>query len=43
MIGVFATFRYGDNFDERAIRMIAETARERFEKMPGRNYSPVTA
>jgi heme-degrading monooxygenase HmoA len=35
MIGVFVKFRYGDNFDERAIRMIAETARERFEGMRG--------
>jgi heme-degrading monooxygenase HmoA len=35
MIGVFVTFRYGDNFDERAVRKIAETAREKFEGMPG--------
>jgi heme-degrading monooxygenase HmoA len=35
MIGVFVIFRYGDNFDERAIRKIAETVRERFEGMPG--------
>jgi heme-degrading monooxygenase HmoA len=35
MIGVFVTFRYGDNFDERAVRNIAETARARFEGMPG--------
>jgi hypothetical protein len=35
MIGVFVTFRYGDNFDERAVRTIAETARARFEGMPG--------
>ena len=35
MIGVFVTFRYGDNFDERAVRMIAETARARFEGMAG--------
>jgi hypothetical protein len=35
MIGVFVTFRYGDNFDERAVRKIAETARSRFEGMPG--------
>jgi hypothetical protein len=34
MIGVFVTFRYGDNFDERAVRKIAETARARFEGMP---------
>ena len=35
MIGVFATFRYGESFDEQAVRMIAETARSRFEAMPG--------
>jgi heme-degrading monooxygenase HmoA len=35
MIGVFVTFRYGDDFDERAVRMIAETARVKFEGMPG--------
>jgi len=35
MIGVFVTFRYEDNFDERAVRQIAETARSRFEGMPG--------
>ena len=35
MIGVFVTFRYADNFDERAVRKIAETARPRFEGMPG--------
>jgi heme-degrading monooxygenase HmoA len=35
MIGVFVTFRYGDNFDERAVRKIAESARARFEGMPG--------
>ena len=35
MIGVFVTFRYGDNFDEQALRKIAETARVRFEGMPG--------
>lgn len=35
MIGVRVTFRYGDNFDEHAIRKIAETARPRFEGMPG--------
>jgi heme-degrading monooxygenase HmoA len=35
MIGVFVTFRYGSNFDEEAVRKIAETARERFEGMPG--------
>jgi heme-degrading monooxygenase HmoA len=35
MIGVFVTFRYGDNFDERAARKIAETARGKFEGMRG--------
>ena len=35
MIGVVVTFRLGDNFDERAVRKIAETARARFEGMPG--------
>jgi heme-degrading monooxygenase HmoA len=35
MIGVFVTFRYGENFDEQAVRRIAETARPRFEGMPG--------
>ena len=35
MIGVFVTFRYGDKFDERAVRKIAETARTKFEGMPG--------
>jgi hypothetical protein len=35
MIGVFVTFRYGENFDEQAVRKIAETARARFEGMPG--------
>ena len=35
MIGVFLTFRYGDNFDERAVRKIAETARPSFEGMLG--------
>jgi heme-degrading monooxygenase HmoA len=35
MIGVILTFRYGDNFDEQVIRKVAETARVRFEGMPG--------
>jgi len=35
MIGVFVTFRYGDHFDEQAVRKIAQTARARFEGMPG--------
>jgi len=35
MVGVFVTFRYEDNFDEQAVRKIAETARARFEGMSG--------
>jgi heme-degrading monooxygenase HmoA len=35
MIGVFVTFKYGSDFDTAKIRKIAETARPRFEKMPG--------
>lgn len=35
MIGVFVTFRYEKGFDGAKIRTIAETARSRFEKMPG--------
>lgn len=35
MIGVFVTFQYGDNFNEQAVRKIAETARGKFEGMPG--------
>jgi heme-degrading monooxygenase HmoA len=35
MIGVFVTFRYGENFDADTVRKIAETAREKFEGMPG--------
>ena len=35
MIGVFVTFRYGDKFDEQAVRKIAATARVKFEGMPG--------
>ena len=35
MIGVFVTFRYGENFDERAVRKIAKTARAKFEGLPG--------
>jgi hypothetical protein len=35
MIGVFVTFRYRDDFDEQAVRRNAETARARFEGMPG--------
>ena len=35
MIGVLVTFRLGDNFDEQAVRKIAETARGKFEGMPG--------
>jgi hypothetical protein len=35
MIGVFVRFLYGDEFDEQAVRKIAETTRVRFERMPG--------
>jgi heme-degrading monooxygenase HmoA len=35
MIGVFVTFRYGDGFNEQSLRAIAETARAKFEGMPG--------
>ncbi len=35
MIGAFVTFRYGDDFNERALREIAKTARATFEGMPG--------
>lgn len=35
MIGVFVRFPYGDDFDEQAVRKIAETTRVRFERMPG--------
>jgi hypothetical protein len=35
MIGVFVTFRYGDDFPEQVVRKIAESARPRFEGMPG--------
>jgi hypothetical protein len=35
MIGVFVTFRYGEQFNEQAVWKIAETARTRFVGMPG--------
>jgi heme-degrading monooxygenase HmoA len=35
MIGAVVTLRFGENFDEQAVRNIAETARARFEGMPG--------
>jgi heme-degrading monooxygenase HmoA len=35
MVGVFVTFHYENNFDEQAVRKIAEAARARFEGMPG--------
>ena len=35
MIGVMVTFRYGNNFSEQAVRKIADTARAKFEGMPG--------
>jgi hypothetical protein len=42
MIGVFVTFRYGDNFDEQAVRKIADAARARFEGMPGLRFKAFT-
>lgn len=35
MIGVFVTFGYGEDFDEQAVRKIADTARATFQGMPG--------
>lgn len=35
MIGVFITFRYTDNFDEQAVRNIADAAQARFKGMAG--------
>jgi hypothetical protein len=35
MTGVFVTFQYADNFDEAALRRIAENARKKFQGMPG--------
>ena len=35
MIGVFVTFRFANRFDEQAVQKIADTARARFEGMPG--------
>ena len=35
MIGVFVSFGYGDDFDEQAVRKIAQTVCARFEGMPG--------
>lgn len=35
MTGAFVTFRFGTDFDERAVRNIAEAARAKFEGMPG--------
>jgi heme-degrading monooxygenase HmoA len=35
MIGVFVVFHFGDKFDEKAVRKVAESARTRFEGMPG--------
>jgi len=35
MIGVFVRFRYKSDFDEQAVRKIADAARARFEGMPG--------
>lgn len=35
MIGAVVTFRWVENFDEQAVRRIAETAQARFEGLPG--------
>jgi heme-degrading monooxygenase HmoA len=35
MIGTFVTFRYGNDFEDAAIRKIAEAAKPAFEGMPG--------
>lgn len=35
MIGVFVTFRYGDEFDAQRVGKIAENARAKFEGMAG--------
>jgi len=35
MIGTFVSFRFGDDFDEHSLRKIAETARVKFEGLPG--------
>ena len=35
MIGTFVTFRYPANFDPEAVQQIAQTARAKFEGMPG--------
>lgn len=35
MIGVFVAFRFGNEFNEQAVRKIAEKARPTFEGMPG--------
>lgn len=35
MIGAFVTFRYGSEFNEQAVRKIAEMARAKFAGMPG--------
>lgn len=38
MIGVVVTFRFGLNFDEQAVRKIAETARTRFGGDAGASF-----
>ena len=35
MIGAFVTLRFADTFDESAVRKVAQTARARFEGLPG--------
>lgn len=35
MVGVFVTFRYAEQFDERIVQAIADRASARFQGMPG--------
>jgi heme-degrading monooxygenase HmoA len=35
MIGVFITFNYAENFDEQAVRNIANASQAKFKGMPG--------
>ena len=42
MIGVFLTFRYADEFDEDAVRRIADRAHARFKGMAGLRFKAFT-
>jgi hypothetical protein len=42
MIGVFVTFKYGNEFSEASLRKIAEGARAKFENMPALLYKVFT-